>query len=142
MVQGGADEHKVLLINIHMTARNGLYKGFSTFEFERTGSFKISDVELIKLDLLNHIFTRRGERVMMPRFGTIIPDLTFEPLDEDTLETLESELRIVFDYDPRVELLDLAIVPNGNAVTAACRVECVELNTETLMNINIEFETV
>lgn len=126
-----------------MTAENGLYKGFSSFEFENTGSFKINDIELIKLDLLNHIFTRRGERVMMPTFGTIIPDLVFEPLDEETLDQLESELRLVFDYDPRVELLDLVVTPDidRNAVTAAVRILCIELDTVELMNLNIEFET-
>ena len=72
-----------------MSAREGLYRGYSSFEFEATGSFKINDVELIKLDLLNHIFTRRGERVMMPRFGTIIPDLVFEPLDDETIEIVD-----------------------------------------------------
>lgn len=126
-----------------MTVRNGLYKGFSSFEFENTGSFKIADVELIKLDLLNHIFTRRGERVMMSRFGTIIPDLVFEPLDEETLDSLESELRLVFDFDPRVELLDLTVNPNAdaNTVTATVRIHCIELDTIELMNLNIEFES-
>ena len=126
-----------------MTAKKGLYKGFSSFEFENTGSFKINDIELIKLDLLNHIFTRRGERVMMPTFGTTIPDLVFEPLDEETIDQLESELRLVFDYDPRVELLDLIVTPDidSNAVTAAARILCIELDTVELMNLNIEFET-
>ena len=125
-----------------MTARNGLYRGYSSFEFESTGSFKINDIELIKLDLLNHIFTRRGERVMMPRFGTIIPDLVFEPLDDETTEQVDSELRQVFDYDPRVELLQLDTVPDydNNAVTASARIRCVELDTTELMNLNIEFE--
>jgi len=126
-----------------MTAKNGLYRGFSSFEFENTGSFRINDIELIKLDLLNHIFTRRGERVMMPTFGTIIPDLVFEPLDEETIDQIESELRLVFDYDPRVELLDLVVTPDidSNAVTAAVRILCIELDTVELMNLNIEFET-
>ncbi len=125
-----------------MTARNGLYRGYSSFEFESTGSFRINDVELIKLDLLNHIFTRRGERVMMPRFGTIIPDLVFEPLDEETIEQVDSELRTVFQYDPRVELLEMAVIPNedNNAVVASCRIRCIELDTTELMNFNIEFE--
>lgn len=125
-----------------MTAREGLYRGYSSFEFESTGSFKINDIELIKLDLLNHIFTRRGERVMMPRFGTIIPDLVFEPLDDETTEQVDSELRQVFDYDPRVELLQLDTVPDydNNAVTASARIRCIELDTTELMNLNIEFE--
>ena len=125
-----------------MTAQNGLYRGFSSFEFESTGSFKLNDVELIKSDLLNHIFTRRGERVMMPLFGTIIPDLVFEPLDEETTDQIESELRNVFDYDPRVELLELLVTSrvDANTVTASARIKCVELDTVELMNLNIEFE--
>ena len=126
-----------------MTAQNGLYRGYSSFEFEATGSFKINDIDLIKSDLLNHIFTRRGERVKMPLFGTIIPDLVFEPLDNETTDQIESELRGVIDYDPRVELLELNVFPDvdGNAVTAAIRIRCVELDTVELMNLNIEFET-
>ena len=122
--------------------RTGLYKGYSSFEFEASGSFRIIDIELVKLDLLNHIFTRRGERVHMPRFGTIIPDLVFEPLDDETLDTIESELTFVFNYDPRVELLDLTITPNpdGNSITAAARLLYIELDTEDLMNLNIQFE--
>lgn len=125
-----------------LTRRQGLYKGFSSFEFERTGSFKLLDIELVKLDLLNHIFTRRGERVHQPRFGTIIPDLVFEPLDEETLEQLEGELTFVFNFDPRVDLLDLVLTPDftNNSVTASARLLYVELDTEDLMNLNIQFE--
>lgn len=125
-----------------MTAQNGLYRGYSSHAFEETGSFKLNDVELIKMDLLNHIFTRRGERVMMPRFGTIIPDLVFEPLDTETIDQIESELAAVINYDPRVDLLELNVTPNpdGNAVTAAIRILCIELNLVELMNLNIEFE--
>ena len=123
-------------------ARTGLYKGYSSFEFEASGSFRLIDIELVKLDLLNHIFTRKGERVNMPRFGTSIPDLVFEPLDEETLDTIESELTFVFEYDPRVELLNLTVTPNvdGNSVTAAARLLYIELDTEDLMNLNISFE--
>ena len=124
-----------------MTARNGLYRGYSSFEFERIGSFRIQDVELIKLDLLNHIFTRRGERVFMPRFGTIIPDLVFEPLDDETVDTVESEIRLVIDFDPRVELLDLGVRAdfNTNTITASISIRCIELDVVELMNLNITF---
>ena len=88
-----------------------LYKGYSSFEFQKNKSFKLTDVDLVKLDLLNHIFTRKGERVMMPDFGTIIPDLVFDPLDSETLTTIEDELRSVFDYDPRVSLVQLTLEP-------------------------------
>ncbi len=123
-------------------ARTNLYRGFSSFEYEANGTFKVTDVELVKLDLLNHIFTRKGERVRLPTFGTIIPDLVFEPLDEETIDILESELRVVFNYDPRVELLDLAIVTgsDGATVTASALLRFVELDLTDQMNLNIQFE--
>ncbi len=123
-------------------ARQNLYRGFSSFEYEAEGTFKIIDVELVKLDLLNHIFTRRGERVMLPNFGTSIPDLVFEPLDPETLETLESELRTVFDFDPRVSLVSLTITPDfdRNTVTAGAQLRYIELDVTDLMNLNITFD--
>ena len=56
----------------------GLYRGYSSYEYQNKKTFSVTDVELVKLDLLNHIFTRKGDRVMMPNFGTRIPDLAFE----------------------------------------------------------------
>lgn len=122
----------------------GLYKGFSSYEYQRTKNFKLTDIELVKMDLLNHIYCRRGERVMMPSFGTRIPDLAFEPLDEITLDILEEDLIAVFKFDPRVELLELNIQPDydNNAVTAAARLRYVELNMEDVLTLNIVFEGV
>jgi phage baseplate assembly protein W len=120
----------------------GLYRGFSSYEYQAKKTFSITDVELVKLDLLNHIFTRRGDRVMMPTFGTRIPDLVFEPLDAITLAVLEEDLRAVFTFDPRVKLLELVIDPqyDSNAVTASARLLYIELNLTGVLDINITFE--
>ncbi len=119
-----------------------LYKGYSSFEFERVKEFSITDVELVKLDLLNHIFTRRGSRVMMPTFGTVVPDLVFEPLDAETTEILEDELRSVFDFDPRVEIVsfDLLVEEDLNQVTAEVQLFYIELDIIDDFELNIQFE--
>lgn len=124
-----------------MVQRN-LYRGYSSFEYQKKKTFKLTDVELVKLDLLNHIYTRRGERVMMPNFGTSIPDLPFEPLDDRTIGQLRDDLESVFAYDPRVSLLELQVVPNydANSVEARARLLYVELNTVDDIFLNIEFE--
>lgn len=120
----------------------GLYKGYSSHEYLPRKTFSIRDVELVKLDLLNHIFTRKGERVMMPGFGTRIPDLTFEPLDGITLSAIEEDLRFVFNFDPRVNLLNLVITPSyeTNSVVAAARLLYVELGMVDTLDLNIQFE--
>ena len=119
-----------------------LYKGFSSFEFQRKKTFRINDIELVKLDLLNHLFTRPGSRVMMPNFGSIIPDLAFEPLDEQTLEILEEDLVRVMDFDPRVELIDLTILPDfdGSSVEAHVKLYFIEFDLVDEMDLNLIFE--
>lgn len=122
----------------------GVYRGFSSHQYSSTKSFGIKDVELVKLDLLSHIFTRRGERYMMPTFGTRIPDMAFEPLDEMTIMVIEEDLATVVAFDPRVKLLDMNVDPNydTNTVTVSLRLLYVELNIVDSMNINIIFEGV
>jgi phage baseplate assembly protein W len=121
---------------------SGLYRGYSSYEYQDNKTFKLTDVELVKLDLLNHMFTRKGERVMMPRFGTRIPDLAFEPMDDITLMVLEEDLRAVVNFDPRVKLLDLRIIPSPdeNQVTASVDLLYIELDTVDTLDLNITFE--
>lgn len=122
--------------------KKGLYRGYSSYEYQSKKTFSVTDVELVKLDLLNHIFTRKGERVMMPNFGTRIPDMAFEPLDDITLQILEEDLRAVFAFDPRVELINLIIDPSydTNTVVASARLYYIELDLTGNIDINILFE--
>ena len=120
-----------------------LYKGFSSFEFQSRKTFSLTDIELVKLDLLNHIFTRRGSRVMMPNFGSIIPELAFEPLDEQTLDILQEDLTNVINFDPRVDLIDLTLLPYYDAGRVEAHVKClyIEFDLVDEMNLNIIFES-
>lgn len=125
-----------------MALRQGLYKGFSSFEFQKTKTFAIQDLALVELDLLNQIYTQRGSRVMMPTFGTIIPTLVFEPLDQTTVEAVEDELLTVFKFDPRVKLLTMKVVPNynTNSLLVTALLQYIELNLVQPFNLNIIFE--
>jgi phage baseplate assembly protein W len=120
----------------------GLYRGFSSHEYRTKKVFGISDIELVKLDLLNHIFTRKGERVMMPNFGTRIPDMIFEPLDELTLMIIDEDLNDVIKFDPRVELVSMSVVPDydNNTVIASVQLYYIEFKVVDGMDINITFE--
>lgn len=119
-----------------------LYKGYSSFEYEKNKTFALINQDLVNMDLLNHIYTRRGSRVMMPTFGTRIPELPFEPLDDDTLAILREDLETVINFDPRVKLLQLNIIPDfdNNRVVAAARLLYIELNIVDNLNLNIIFE--
>lgn len=126
-----------------MALTKRLYRGYSSFEFQRNKTFKLYDIDLVKMDLLNHIFTKRGERVMMPTFGTQIPEMVFEPLDEETIEIVQDEVTRVINFDPRVELLEVQTQPDfeNHTLLVSARILYVELNLVDNMELNITFET-
>lgn len=117
-----------------------LYNGFSTFTAKR--GFKLTGKELVNRDLMNHIYTLRGERVMMPGFGTRIPLMAFEPLDQLTLAAVEEDLRQVFEYDKRVQLLNLAVtaLPDNNGIVAIVDLKYVQLGG-AVEQLRLDFAT-
>ena len=80
-----------------------IYKGFSTIGKVRA-PFTLIDGDLIKIDLLNELKARKGERVMRPNFGTTVYDILMNPLDEFVIEEIRDEVRRVIEKDPRVEI--------------------------------------
>ena len=111
------------------------------FSTKAKKGFGMKGAELINRDLLNHIYTLKGERVMMPGFGTRIPLIAFEPLDQLTLKDVESDLREVVDYDPRVQLIDIAVMalPENNAIVAVLDLRYIELGI--VDTLRLEFAT-
>jgi len=78
------------------------YKGFSSAE-NKTG-FKIFDIDLVKRDLLNHFYIRKGEKLENPNFGTIIWDMLFEPFTEDVKKAIAKNVEEIINYDPRIQV--------------------------------------
>jgi phage baseplate assembly protein W len=84
------------------------YKGFNTVGTSKP-SFNLRDIELVKRDLLNHFFTRKGERVMLPAFGSAIQDYIFEPMTSQLMSQLREDVTTVINSEPRVELIDMHV---------------------------------
>jgi phage baseplate assembly protein W len=120
-----------------------LYKGYSFEQFSQNKSIRLYDTALIHKDLKNNIFTRRGERVKMFRYGTRIPDLVFEPMDDVIFDAIEQDLMDVFNNEPRVKLVDLKLVPiyDNSVVVVNAVLYYVELNFTGQFSVNIQFET-
>jgi phage baseplate assembly protein W len=76
---------------------------------KRTGTNVLEDKALAIRDLLNHFYTRRGERLGEPEFGSILPELVFEQLDQLTIDTADEDVRAIIDLDPRWSLIDYDI---------------------------------
>jgi phage baseplate assembly protein W len=69
-----------------------------------------TDLELIKRDLINHFYTRRGERVMRPSFGCIIWDLLFEPMTADNVSLIVEDATNIVQLDGRVAIQTINLV--------------------------------
>jgi phage baseplate assembly protein W len=57
------------------------YRGFSTLVPNK--KFRLTDMELVKQDIINHFNIRKGEKLMNPNFGTIIWNVLHEPFTEE-----------------------------------------------------------
>ena len=91
------------------------FKGFSTVGRE-WGNFKIYDIELAKRDILNEFYTRKGERLMSPTFGSIVWDLLFDPLTDETVELIREDCLRIVTKDPRLELRDFDVTESEHTI--------------------------
>lgn len=83
------------------------YNGFSTYN--RLRKYRVTDFDLVRQNLFNHFSIRKGEKLMNPKFGTIIWDLLFEPLTEEIKSTIAEDIQNVVNYDPRISVDNIII---------------------------------
>lgn len=86
---------------------NKRYRGFSTIN--QVKKFRLTDLELIKRDLLNHFAIRKGEKLMNAGFGSIIWNLLFDPLTADVKALIVSDIQRIVNYDPRIQVTDVLV---------------------------------
>jgi phage baseplate assembly protein W len=116
-----------------------IYKGFSTLSSNKSNM--LYDIDVVKQDLINHFYTRKGERVMEPEFGSIIWDLLYEPLDESVKEDLIEDCSRIINTDPRCELLDINLDSFGNGIRVDISINVLPFNKQATMQLEFERET-
>jgi phage baseplate assembly protein W len=84
-----------------------LYRGFSTLVNAK--KYSLTDYELARQDLINYFNIRKGEKLMQPKFGTVIWDMLFEPLTEDSQQVIANDINRIISYDPRFSVGQVAI---------------------------------
>lgn len=106
------------------------FKGYSTVG-KTWGNFKLYDVELAKRDLLNEFYTRQGERLMSPQFGSIIWDLIFDPLTDEIVDAIRADCLRIVTKDPRLNLLKIDVVDNEHTIIVSIMLKYVPTATTT-----------
>jgi phage baseplate assembly protein W len=114
-----------------------MYKGFSTVN-TTTENYNLYDFELIKQDLLNHFNTRQGERLMNPRFGTIIWDLLFEPLTPQIKDLILQNVNEIINYDPRVKAESVIVTSYNQGIQIQCTLTYVPYNIQQTLQLNFD----
>lgn len=113
-----------------------LYRGFSTID--RAKKFRLTDIDLVKRDLLNHFSVRKGERVMNPNFGTIIWSLLFEPMDDQTHQLIVDDVTNIVGYDPRLSLTNINIIEQDAGIQI--ELDLLFLPTNQATNMSLQFD--
>jgi len=103
-------------IEVRYNKRKPFFTGFSTVG-KNGGPYTLTNIELVKRDLLNHFNTPMGSRVMRPDFGTRIYELLFDPFDDYTRNAIMEDVVRVIQTEPRVELVDLDVYADQQALT-------------------------
>ena len=106
-----------------------LFKGFSTVDKIRA-PYTLTDAELVKRDLLNHFYTRIGERIMRPSFGSVIWDYLMEPEDPETQEIIKEDIERIVNSDPRVEYLETNILVLDHTIQAEVKIRYKEIQSK------------
>ena len=103
------------------------FKGFTTLDRVKA-PFTITDQELIKRDLLNEFYTKKGERVMRPNFGSIIWDLLMDPSDVTLNSAVTKDIERIVARETRVQLIDLTVYTADHAISADIQLRYLPFN--------------
>ena len=109
-----------------------LYRGFSSKKEKNVIDTRLTNIELVKQDLLNHFNTRIGERVARPGFGSIIHDLLFDLADDRTESLVLADANRIFDSDPRVVPIqvDVELSRDTGTIKLNAKLRFVEFNMD------------
>lgn len=114
-----------------------IYRGFSTVSVE-TENFQLFDFELIQQDLLNHFYTRQGERLMNPTFGSVIWDLLFEPLTDEIKKLITINVDEILNHDPRITASQIIVTPYESGIQIECLLTYLPYNISQAMKLRFD----
>jgi phage baseplate assembly protein W len=122
-------------------ARRSRLVGFSTQSSE-PGGWRITGVDVIKRDLLNEFKTRRGERLMMPTYGTIIWDMLFEPFTESTKSAIIEDAKRIVGHDSRVRLNGVQVSASAHGLMVLMDLQYIPFDVQGRFSLDFDRRSV
>lgn len=114
------------------------YKGFNSQETKN--KFKVYDIDLVKQDIINHFYIRKGEKLMNPDFGTVIWDLIFEPFTEEVKRLITEDVEQIINYDPRIAINSVSIDATDMGIRIEADIAYLPFNINERMVFNFDKE--
>ena len=108
------------------------FRGFSTVDRIRA-PYTLEGRDLVKRDLLNTFYTKKGERVMRPEYGSIIWDILMNPDDTVTEKEIREDVLRIIDGDPRVDHLKTTIIYMDHTIRLEIDLKYVLLNDSDIL---------
>jgi len=118
------------------TSSSFRYKGFSSNETKN--NFRLYDIELVKRDLMNHFYIRKGEKLENPNFGTIIWDMLFENFTSEVRRLITEDVEQIINYDPRVKVNALTIDSTDQGIRIQADVVYLPFNVNERMTFDFD----
>jgi len=118
------------------TSSSFRYKGFSSNETKN--NFKLYDIELVKRDLMNHFYIRKGEKLENPNFGTIIWDMLFENFTAEVRRLITEDVEQIINYDPRVKVNTLTIDSTDQGIRIQADIVYLPFNVNERMTFDFD----
>lgn len=113
-------------------ANTPTFTGFSSVQ----GMGSLHDIELVKQDLINAIYTRKGERLMNPEYGSIIWDLIFELKTPAIISEIENDLKRIIASEPRVLLQQMEIAEQEHGYVGYITLYFVQFKTSDKLKLD------
>ena len=112
------------------------YKGFSSANKQE--NFKLYDIDLVKRDLLNHFYIKKGEKLENPRFGTVIWAMLFEQFTEEVKTIIAADVEAILNYDPRIVVNDVIVDSTAQGIRIQADITYIPFNVKEKMRFDFD----
>lgn len=112
------------------------YKGFSSKQISK--NYKLYDIDLVKQDLINHFYIRKGEKLENPEFGTVIWDMLFEQFTDDVKNIIAKDVEDIVNYDPRLLVNEVQIDNTDQGIRIQADITYIPFNINERMTFEFD----
>ena len=134
--------NKIINNNSKNNSNNNSYNFIFTLTFAREYKYQqfviYYDIDLVKQDLINHFYIRKGEKLENPEFGTVIWDMLFENFTEEVKQIIAKDVEAIVNYDPRVTVNSVAIDSTDQGIRIQADIVYLPFNVNERMTFDFD----